>query len=348
MVFKPKFTITNELNNALLEIERARGFLDATKINDEWILQMQSEALILEAHHSTHIEGTQLTLDQAHKILSGEILDDIRDDDLQELINYKEAMDFVSEYLDNKSEITEGLIKNIHHIIVKNVRGGSLEPGQYREVQNYVVNTATREIIYTPPSPEEVPALMDEFVGWLNNVEDIPSVLVAGIAQHKFVDIHPFIDGNGRTARILCTLVLYLNGYDFKRLFSLSEFYDKHRPAYYRAIQSVREDMDLTSWLEFFTEGLKAQLIEVRKKGEQAIKKDTLISKANKSGLNERQLSILLYLLENKKASVDDIQQELGLVRRTIQRDLAVMAEQKLVKEIAKSKTDPTRHYELL
>ena len=106
--------------------------------------------------------------------------------------------------------------------------------------------------------------------------------------------------------------------------------------------------MDLTSWLEFFTEGLKAQLIEVRKKGEQAIKKDTLISKANKSGLNERQLSILLYLLENKKASVDDIQQELGLVRRTIQRDLAVMAEQKLVKEIAKSKTDPTRHYELL
>lgn len=71
-MFKPNFTITNQINNSLLEIERARGFLDAAKLKEEWIKDMQSEAIILEAHHSTHIEGTQLTLSQAQKILTGQ------------------------------------------------------------------------------------------------------------------------------------------------------------------------------------------------------------------------------------------------------------------------------------
>src|SRR3970282_2005722 len=101
---------------------------------------------------------------------------------------------------------------------------------------------------------------------------------MAGVAQHRFVDIHPFLDGNGRTARVLCTLILYQNGYDFKRLFSLSEYYDKNRREYYHAIQSVREkNMDMTPWIEYFVEGLKSQMLEVKTKGEVAIKKEVII-----------------------------------------------------------------------
>ncbi|MDO9536977.1 MAG: Fic family protein [Thermoplasmata archaeon] len=349
MAFEPKFTITKKIHNALLEIERARGFIDGINLRDDLIDKMRSQALILEAHHSTHIEGTELTLEQAQLILTGEQVDNVRPDDRQELLNYKEAMDFIADYLDKKTEITEGLIKNVHHILVKEVRGGILEPGQYRTVQNYVVNTATREIIYTPPDPEKVPGLMKEFVKWLNNIGDVSPVLAAGIAQHKFVDIHPFIDGNGRTARVLCTLVLYLNGYDFKRLFSLSEFYDTNRPGYYRAIQSVRqEDMDLTLWLEYFIDGLKVQMLEVKDRGEATIKKEIIIEKAKKAGLNERQEMILKYIIENKKASVDDIRQELDIVRRTVQRDFVVLVNAGLAREVATSKTDPTRYYELL
>jgi len=85
---------------------------------------------------------------------------------------------------------------------------------------------------------------------------------------------------NGRTARVLCSLILYLNGYDFKRLFSLSEYYDTDRRKYYDAIQSVREnEMDMTTWLEYFTEGLSSQLAEVKTKGEKAIKRDVLHDK---------------------------------------------------------------------
>lgn len=348
-MYKPKFIITNKINNLLLDIERARGFLDAAQLKGEWIEEMQSEALVLEAHHSTHIEGTQLTLSEAQNILAGKPVEGVRPDDRQELLNYKDAMDFVSEYLAKKSEITEDMIREIHRILVKEVRGGSLEPGSYRRVQNYVVNTLTGDIIYTPPPSVEVPMLMKEFVEWLNTEKDISPILMAGVTQHRFVDIHPFLDGNGRTARVLCTLILYQNGYDFKRLFSLSEFYDKNRREYYDAIQSVRErDLDMTAWLEYFVRGLKDQMLEVRIKGEEAIKKEVVIERAERLNLNERQRKILMYLLDEKKTSVDDIEKMFNFVRRTIQRDLSKMVELGFVKEVAKSKTDPTKYYELL
>jgi Fic family protein len=348
-MFQPRFTISNKINKFLLEIERARGFLEAAKLKEEWIKDMQSEALILEAHHSTHIEGTQLTLSQAKRILTGKSVKGVRKDDRQELLNYKKAMDFVSKYLGKKTEITENSIKKIHEILVKNVRGGTLEPGKYRKVQNYVMNSLTGEVLYTPPPPSIVPRLMKEFVEWINKEKELSSVLLSGISQFHFVHIHPFLDGNGRTARVLCTLILYQNGYDFKRLFSLSEYYDKNRPKYYDAIQSVREnEMDMTGWLEYFTEGLKNQLIEVKIKGENAIKREVLFEKVKVFRLNERQQKILLYLLEEKRASVEEIRERYILVRRTVQRDLSKLVDLGLIKEIARSKTDPTRYYKLL
>lgn len=325
-MYRPKFIITNKINNELLEIERARGFLDAAQLKGDWIEEMQSAALILEAHHSTHIEGTQLTLSEAQKILAGKPVKGVRPDDRQELLNYKDAMDFVSEYLDRKSEITEEMIKSIHRILVKDVRGGSLEPGCYRRVQNYVVNSMTGEIIYTPPPSDEVPALMNEFVEWLNEEKDISPILMAGVAQHRFVDIHPFLDGNGRTARVLCTLILYQNGYDFKRLFSLSEFYDKKRREYYDAIQSVRETgMDMTAWLEYFVRGLKNQMLEVRIKGEVAIKKEIIIEKGIKAGLNDRQKKALVYLMENPSISRSEYVKLCGVSVRSANYDLVQM-----------------------
>jgi len=85
-------------------------------------------------------------------------------------------------------------------------------------------------------------------------------VLVSGIAQFQLVQIHPFLDGNGRTSRLLSTLCLYRAGYDFRRLFTISQYYDRDRTAFYRAIQGVRESgMDMTGWLEYFVEGLATQ-----------------------------------------------------------------------------------------
>ncbi len=334
-LFDPKFTITNSINKKLVEIERVRGFLDAIKLKEDWFADMQSEALILETHYSTHIEGTALTINQAEEILKGKDVKNIDPDDRKELLNYRSAMNFISRYLGKKDPIIEGLIRELHKIIVKGVRGDKADPGKYRKVQNRVVNSKTREVIYTPPSPFDVPNLMKEFISWLNQSEDLSPILLAGVSQFQFVHIHPFLDGNGRTARLLSTLILYKTGYDFKRLFTISEYYDKNRPAYYSAIQSVRKnDMDMTLWLEYFVEGLKSQMIEIQDKGERIIKADNILDNLKEYDLKKRQQKIIRYVAINGKINNKICQDELKIIKRTATRDLTFLSEKKILEKV--------------
>ena len=259
--FVPRFTISNAIAASLTTIERARGFLDAATLSPEWIERMSQRALLLEAHATTHIEGTQLTLDEAERLWTGQTVEGSKPDDVRELLNYRNAFNLVSEYLGSGEPVTEGLVREIHRRLVEGVRGGEGAPGTYRAVQNFVVNNATRDVVYRPPPPGDVAPMMRALVEWLRADSGVHPILVAGVAQFQLVHIHPFVDGNGRTSRLLSTLCLYGAGYDFKRLFTLSEFYDRDRSRFYRALQSVRErEMELTGWLEFFTEGLEHNL----------------------------------------------------------------------------------------
>ena len=331
-MFNPKYTITPKINKALVEIERVRGFLDAVKLKDDWIVDLQKKALILESHHSTHIEGTALSLEQAKNILEGKKVKGVNRDDEKELLNYKKAMDFISKYLGKNDPISEGVIRELHKILVKNVRGENVDPGNYRKIQNYVVNSRTREVVYTPPGPLDVPHLMRKFVEWVNKADDVSPILVAGIVQFQFVHIHPFIDGNGRTARILSTLILYKTGYDFKRLFTISEYYDKDRQSYYQAIQSVRNNnMDMTAWLSYFVEGLRSQMEEINEKGKKIIVSEKIVKTLTQYSLNLRQEKIIRYLVVNGQINNEQCQRLCGSIRRTATRDLASLVEKGLL-----------------
>jgi Fic family protein len=445
MRFNPNFTITNRMTQAITLIERARGFLEAAQLSADWVREVGGQALILEAHHTTHIEGTRLTLDQAERLWKGEAVPEADPDDARELLNYRTAFEFVSECLDSglpappphagqfciyvlkcsdgsfyigqsenfpkrlsehRSEkvvwtaprlpvepihwevfdsreeavkrekdlktgygrkwlkreyergglagssrqagdpITEGMIREIHRKLVEGVRGGSAAPGEYRRIQNYVVNSGTGQVIYTPPTAVEVPVMMSELVKWLNGDLDIHPVLVSGIAQFQLVHIHPFLDGNGRASRLLSTLSLYKAGYDFKRLFTISEYYDSNRPTFYKSIQSVHDNfMDMTGWLDYFVTGLETQMIEVRERSEQVIRRDVLVKQ---HGLNERQGKALGYLLQHGKLTIQDFEALCPIVnRRSLQRDLKRMLDKNLIVEVGAGATDPTRHYTL-
>ena len=172
--------------------------------------------------------------------------------------------------------------------------------------------------------------MMGELVNWLNQEQEVHPVLVSAISQFQLVHIHPFLDGNGRTSRLLSTLCLYQAGYDFKRLFTISEYYDRDRPAFYRAIQSVRESsMDMTDWLEFFVEGLTTQLAEVRERGEQAMRRD-LVSREH--GPSDRQTKAIGHVLEYGSLSIQDFERLIPEVnRRPLQRDLKAMVDMGLL-----------------
>lgn len=328
--FRPKFVITNSITSGLTMIERARGFLEAAELSEEWISSMGDRALVLEAHHTTHIEGTQLTLDQARRLLAGEDVSNVDPNDVRELLNYRRAFDFVSKYLDSGEYITEELILEIHKRLVEGVRGGVAAPGKYRNVQNYVVNSVTGDIIYTPPPPEEVSGMMETLVEWLNSEKETHPVLVSGISQFQLVHVHPFRDGNGRTSRLLSTLCLYRAGYDFKRLFTISEYYDRDRAAFYSAIQNVRErDMDMTGWLEYFVEGLATQMREVTQRGKEIIRLDVITRNYD---LSKRQGMALCYVLEHGGMTIQNYEQLCPETnRRTLQRDLKAMIDKGLI-----------------
>lgn len=345
--FTPKFTITNRMTSAITRIERARGFLEAAHLSDDWVRDMGKQALIKEAHHTTHIEGTRLTLNQAKRLWDGETVPEADPDDKRELLNYRSAFEFVSDCLSRGEPITEGLIREIHKKLVEGVRGGNADPGKYRRIQNYVANESTGEVIYTPPSAAEIPSMMSELVKWLNADLEIHPVLISGIAQFQLIHIHPFLDGNGRTSRLLSTLYLYKSGYDFKRLFTISEYYDRDRQTFYKTIQNVRENnLDMTEWLNYFITGLETQMIEVKERGEQVIRRDILVKK---HGLNERQGKAVDFLLAHGRLTIKDYEGICPEVnRRSLQRDLKVFLEKGLIKETGTGPTDPTRNYVLL
>lgn len=330
MNFKPKYTITDVIANGLTVIERARGFLQAATISDEWVRAMAKRAFLLETYHTTHIEGARLTLKQAETLLAGKDVPDADPDDKRELLNYKRAFEFVAGYISDGGPITEGLVREIHKKLVEGVRGGSAAPGEYRKLQNYVVNSATGEVVYTPPPAHDVPPMMADLVNWVNETTGIHPVLVSGIAQYQLVNIHPFLDGNGRASRLLSTLCLYRAGYDFKRLFTISEFYDQDRENFYGAIRLVREnDMDLTCWVEYFVTGLSTQMQEVAKRGERVIRADVL---TREKQLNERQAKALRFMLEHEAMGIHDyVNLYRGVNRRTLQRDMKDLIDKGIV-----------------
>jgi len=342
--FRPKFTITNRMTSAITQIERARGFLEAANLSEDWVRDMGAQALIKEAHYTTHIEGTHLTLDQAQRLWRGELVPEADLDDARELLNYRSAFEYVSDCLDSGDPIHERMIREIHRKLVDGVRGGSSDPGNFRRIQNYVANASTGEVIYTPPSAADVPIMMSELIKWLNRELDIHPVLVSGIAQFQLVHIHPFLDGNGRSSRLLSTLCLYKAGYDFKRLFTISEYYDRDRPMFYRSIQSVRDNgMDMTDWLDYFISGLETQMIEVKERGEQVIRHDVLVRKHR---LNERQARVLDLLLTQGTVHISEIEECCpGVTRRTLQRDMNGLMDMNLVHVIGSARQS---NYELI
>jgi len=299
-MFNPLYSITNKILNNISKIEAAEEVIRHSPLLPLWEKQFKEDAIVRSAYHGTHIEGNKLHKDEAKDVLLGK---DVigRPRDIQEVINYRKVIELIE--IETKKEIdkiTEPLIKKFHKIIIYKILPEDLS-GEYRKKQVIIRNSQTGEVTFRPPSAIEVPFLMREYIYWLNNQdkEKLHPVLKAGIAHHELVRIHPFLDGNGRVARVLATLILFLGGYDIRRFFSLEEYYDKDAVSYYENLQKATKG-DLTSWLEYFTLGAS---IEFEKVKEKILKLSKDVKLKEKFGgkqifLTERQVKIIEYIQE--------------------------------------------------
>lgn len=255
--------------------------------------------MVRTIHYGTHIEGNELDLSEAEKVLKGQQIT-ARDRDIQEVINYRKVMDYIDRIQLQDFKADENIIRQLHKLTVEKILSPE-QCGEFRKTQVVVKNTSTGEISFRPPSALAIPFQLKELLEFVNRAQsdEIHPVLKSGAIHYELVRIHPFLDGNGRVARAFATLILYKEGYDIRKFFSLEEYFDKNAYGYYEALQSVAEkDGDLTQWLEYFTSGLSIELSKIRQKVE-GISVDAKIKKklgGKPMMLTPRQLKILEYI----------------------------------------------------
>ncbi|MBI2049615.1 Fic family protein [Candidatus Roizmanbacteria bacterium] len=270
-MYQPKFTITNTILKNIGIIEACREVIDHAPLLPYYEKQFRQDALIRTVHYGTHIEGNQLNLDQAEKVLIGQEVV-ARERDIQEVINYRKAMKLIDDlgFKIKDLRIDEDTIKKLHRITVDKIMPAE-KCGEYRKTQVVVKNNKTLEVSFRPPRAEAISSQISDLIAFANSPQDqdLHPILKSGIVHYELVRIHPFLDGNGRVARALSTLILFLEGYDIKKFFSLEEYFDSSGAEYYKALQSVeREKGDLTFWLEYFTQGLAIELSKIKEKVE--------------------------------------------------------------------------------
>jgi Fic family protein len=351
-MYEPKYSITNAILKNIGSIEGSREVIEHAALVPQWEAQFRREALERTVHHGTHLEGNELSKEQAERLVGVEETHSelaaaqagivARDRDVQEVINYRKVMEWIDKIGISGSkniQLDAELLRQVHKLTTDRLLP-DVEQGAYRNVQVVIKNSKTGEITYRPPGFAEIPYQIDEFFAWLNTpmAMEHHSVLRAGITHYELVRIHPFTDGNGRSARAVALLLMYLEGYDVKRFFSLEEYYDENPLDYYQSLQSVslNESFDLTCWLEYFTRGLAIELDKIK---QQVLKLSKDVQLKTKVGhqvaLSDRQIKILETIQkQDGKIVSSELERILPLVSvDTILRDLKDLTQKGLIKK---------------
>jgi Fic family protein len=348
MAYIPKFVITASILKNVGVIEASKEVIDHAPLVPAWEKRFRDQARAKIVHHGTHLEGNGLNLTEVERVMSegqGEVVG--RERDVQEVINYRSVMDYIDKVAENEINLTQAMLKEIHRLTTQRILPSS-EQGVYRAVKVVIRNTTTGEITFRPPNPVELPYLMDEFFRWLTSSEgmSVPPLLRAGILHYELARIHPFTDGNGRAARAMALLLLFVEGYQVKRFFALEEYYDRNASDYYEALKSVEKDEgDLTEWLEYFVLGIAIEFARVKELVQKLSLdlrlKDTMGGK--QIALNERQIKLVEYIEKYGVLTMTEGREILPDVSDdTVLRDLRDMCDKGLI--VKKGKTKGVRY----
>lgn len=369
-MYSPSFTITSKLLHNVGSIDAAREVINHAPLIPAWERRFRHEARTRIIHYGTHLEGNALNLEEVEKVIDqsnpkSELANDPklpqsivgRDRDIQEVINYRTVMEYLDtlkhQAVNSPFSLTEAMLSEIHRLTVSRLLPES-EAGCYRTVKVIIRNTTTGEITFRPPPPTEVPLLISQLFAWLNSTDNSTSkshpvhpLLRAGILHYELARIHPFTDGNGRTARAAALLLLYLEGYEVKRFFSLEEYYDAHPSDYYDALKSVEiAGGDLTVWLEYFCLGIAIEFNRVK----ELVQKLSLDLKLKSTlggkqiALTDRQIRLVEYVERHGALTMKEGRDLLPDVSDdTVLRDLRDLVEKKLLKK--KGNTKGSKYY---
>ncbi|MDO8573719.1 MAG: Fic family protein [Candidatus Daviesbacteria bacterium] len=338
-MLRPQYSITSTILSRIAEIAEIKAAVERSRVLPLNEAQLRRQAILRMAHTSTSIEGNKLAQFEVGKVLEGKSVR-APQKDILEVENYYNALKTLDEMSRKKGDITEEEILKLHKLVI----GGLVDKektGRYRPSDVYVLDDLGdgREMLRfkAPPAPQ-VKKLINDLLAWLktSKKEDIHPVVRAGILHLQFVTVHPFTDGNGRVARLLTQLQLYRDGWDLRKILVLEDYYNRDRMSYYNAEnraqgKNYQEDMDFTSWLEYFTTGF---LVEARKVLEQ-IQSIGFGKKSKKSEqifLDRNEIQIMDFITTTGRITSEDVVDVLKVAKRTAQLKLKNLSDKGLLK----------------
>ena len=292
--------------------------------------QLKSIATVRSVGASTRIEGSKMSDDEVNVLLQAIDITKLEDRDSQEVVGYFEAFDVISKsFMD--IEITENSLKNLHNILMRYSKKDEWHKGNYKQHNNAVEASypdGTKQIIFqTTPAGFATEDAMRNLINWYLNDLITHPLVKCSLFTYEFLSIHPFQDGNGRLSRLISTLLLLKNGYNWIQYVSFEHEIENRKPDYYsvlRSCQAQRPNDNVTDWSNFFFDALKNI-------------QEQLMQKLNQSGveiqLSPREKSIITFIGNNAGCKSGDIAKKLGIPSPTVKKILPNLMEKNLIEK---------------
>ncbi|HBR19409.1 MAG: cell filamentation protein Fic [Planctomycetes bacterium GWC2_45_44] len=323
-LWNPLYSISPAIVRGLMEIEAAKAVVENTPLTPAVETELRYKARVRSTHYSTRIEGNRLTLKEAQDVIEKKKTNlHGRQRDVKEVRNYWDALLKVEDWAARKVDFSEDLIRRLHAIVEKGLRS---KPTAYRDGQNVIRDSQSGGIVYMPPEAKDVSLLMTAMVRWVRKAEkeNIPVPVIAALVHYQFVTIHPYYDGNGRTARLLATFILQRGGYGLHGFFSMEEHHARDLASYYKSLvvhqhhnyYYGRAEAELTGWVEYFI-SLLARVFTQAKDEALRLGKTGIPSEPEKlRRLDHRARVVLAIFAKKDTITAKDAAEGLGLSNR--------------------------------
>lgn len=333
-MFEPKYTITPALLANIKRIAEVVASLNERRFPHVVLFEMEKTAREVSAHASTSIEGNPLPLTDVKRILK-QAPDRVRDSE-REVLNYNEALLALKKQTEgNAVAVDLQTILNTHRLVTKKLLP-DFSSGALRSAPVFVNDPKLRQTVFWPPDHGDVSRLLKDLFSFTETQKGkVDSLILAGIFHKQFVLVHPFMDGNGRTVRLLTTLLLAALGIDIFHLFSFERYYNANVTKYFATVGELGSYYDLhvdfTPWLEYFTDGVLDELLRVKDLLEKTVESSV-------SGLKEHHRVILEYLREHPSINDAMYATLVDRAKPTRALDFRYLLDQKLIERQGKGR----------
>ncbi len=287
--------------------------------------------LLREAVSSTRIEGTQATIEE---VLDADAAGVSPGADVEEVVNYVEAMRWGAERLD-ELPIGTRMLREMHQRLMASVRGRDLAPGEFRSTQNWIgpPGSTIESAPFVPPPPAELPELLSDWERFAHEEPEMPLLAQNALLHAQFETIHPFLDGNGRLGRLMLVFFLVARERLPGPLLYLSVHLERNRETYYATLQALREEGDALPWIDLFLSAVKSEATDAVGRAEQIVAlRDRYLEVAASLG-TANAVALVDLICENPVVTTRSIENRLGVSRPTALRLLRRMEEQGVLSE---------------